>query len=103
MHYQRHIFMCTNQKIPGKNCCANNNAAESCAYMKTQLLEQGLHGPRKIRVSPSGCLGRCNQGPCVVIYPEGVWYRYACLQDIEEIVAVHLLENKIVERLLIDA
>lgn len=103
MHYRKHIFMCTNQKVPGKTCCANNGAAGAVQQLKELLLEQGLHGPGKTRVSQSGCLGRCSQGPCVVVYPEGVWYRYECLQDIEEIVAEHVVQNKVVERLLIDA
>lgn len=102
MHYQKHVFMCTNQKVPGKQCCANHGAQEAVQYLKEQLLERGLHGPGKIRVSQSGCLGRCSQGPCVVIYPEGVWYRYDSLSDLDEIIEQHILRDKTVEHLLMD-
>lgn len=69
--------------------------------MKTKLLELGLHGPGKIRVSKSGCLGRCSEGPCIVIYPEAVWYTYASKADIDEIINSYLLAGQPVERLLL--
>ncbi len=60
-----------------------------------------LHGSGKIRVSKSGCLGRCSLGPCMVVYPEGIWYNYASFDDIDEIVNTHILNGEPVERLLI--
>ncbi len=50
----------------------------------------------------AGCLDRCEQGPVVVIYPEGTWYTYLDESDIDEIVEKHLVQGEIVERLLID-
>ncbi len=61
----------------------------------------GMHGAQKNRVSSSGCLGRCALGPCLVIYPEGVWYRAETERDIDEIIENHLKQGQIVERLLI--
>ncbi|QRN02847.1 (2Fe-2S) ferredoxin domain-containing protein [Legionella sp. MW5194] len=100
-HYTRHVFLCTNQKPAGKTCCANHGGEPYFAYLKEKLLELEVHGPGKIRVSKSGCLGRCSLGPCVVIYPEGVWYTYSSFEDIDEIIDTHLLKNGTVERLLI--
>lgn len=101
-HYNKHVFVCTNQKVPGKQCCANSGGEEFFDHLKTKLLEHDLFGPGKIRVSKSGCLGRCSSGPCVVIYPEGVWYRYNSLDDIDEIIESHLINNKVIDQLLID-
>ncbi|KTD13018.1 (2Fe-2S) ferredoxin domain-containing protein [Legionella jamestowniensis] len=100
-HYVKHIFLCTNQKIAGKQCCANEGGEPFFEHMKTRLLELGLHGPGKIRISKSGCLGRCSEGPCVVIYPEGVWYTYQTTADIDEIINRHLLAGEEVKHLLI--
>ncbi|KTD17539.1 (2Fe-2S) ferredoxin domain-containing protein [Legionella jordanis] len=100
-HYTKHVFLCTNQKIAGKTCCANAGGEPFFDYLKGKLLELGMHGPGKIRVSKSGCLGRCSEGPCIVIYPEGVWYTYATMADIDEIIARHLIAGDHVERLLI--
>ncbi|MFI4962791.1 MAG: (2Fe-2S) ferredoxin domain-containing protein, partial [Legionellales bacterium] len=76
-YYTKHVLICTNQKIAGKQCCANSGGEAFFDHMKSKLLELELHGPSKIRVSKSGCLGRCSSGPCIVIYPEGVWYTYS--------------------------
>lgn len=100
-HYTKHVFLCVNQKAAGKVCCANTGGELFFDYLKTKLLELGLHGPGKIRVSKSACLGRCSLGPCIVIYPEGVWYTYANTADIDEIIDSHLVAGGIVNRLLI--
>jgi (2Fe-2S) ferredoxin len=65
-------------------------------------LELGIHGPGKIRVSKTGCLGRCASGPCLVIYPEGVWYTYSSFSDLDQIIDSHLIAGETVEQLLID-
>lgn len=100
-HYIKHVFLCTNQKAAGKVCCANAGGDIFFDYMKTKLLELDLHGPGKIRISKSACLGRCAVGPCIVIYPEGIWYTYATMADIDEIIDSHLITGDTVERLLI--
>ncbi|BCA96822.1 hypothetical protein TUM19329_31830 [Legionella antarctica] len=61
-----------------------------------------MHGPGKIRVSKTGCLGRCASGPCLVIYPDGVWYTYSTFTDIDQIIESHLIAGETVEQLLID-
>jgi len=101
-YYEKHVLLCTNQKVPGKKCCANSGGDQFFDHMKTRLLELELHGPGKIRVSKSGCLGRCGSGPCIVIYPEGVWYTYSSIADIDEIINNHLISGKPVDKLLID-
>ncbi len=102
-YYTKHIFVCTNQKPSGKTCCANSGGEAFFDYLKVQLKEHGLHGEGQIRVSKSGCLGRCGLGPCLVIYPEGVWYTYASLADLDEIISQYLVLGHVVERLLINS
>jgi (2Fe-2S) ferredoxin len=100
-YYTKHVLLCTNQKAAGKACCANSGGDVFFQYMKTKLVELGMHGPGKIRMSKSGCLGRCNSGPCIVIYPEGVWYSYATFADLDKIIELHLLADTKVDELLI--
>lgn len=102
-HYQKHVFICTNQKAAGKVCCANTGGEAYFAYLKEKLLEMGMHGPGNVRVSKSGCLGRCSEGPCIVIYPEGVWYSYQSFADIDSIIENHLINQHLVHDLLIDS
>lgn len=101
-YYETHIFMCTNQKAPGKTCCAQSGGEEYFDHMKSRLLELGLHGPGKIRLSRSGCLGRCSSGPCIVIYPENIWYTYSSFEDLDQIIESYLLKKQPVKSLLID-
>jgi (2Fe-2S) ferredoxin len=100
-HYQKHIFLCNNQKLNGKKCCADKGATDKAKYLKELLIEKGLHGIDKCRVSTSGCLGRCSKGPCLVIYPEGVWYSYSDIEDINERIDSHLIKGEVVSKLLI--
>lgn len=85
-YYKRHVFVCTNQKEMNKTCCANTGGKVFFEYLKAQLKSLELEGPEKIRVSQSGCLGRCALGPCMVIYPEGRWYTYASFNDLDAII-----------------
>jgi (2Fe-2S) ferredoxin len=66
--------------------------------MKARVKELGI---RDVRVNVSGCLDRCELGPTMVIYPEGVWYTYASEEDIDEIIDCHLQKAGRVERLLL--
>ena len=70
-------------------------------YAKQRVKQLGLAGERKVRVNQAGCLDRCEEGPCAVVYPEAVWYTYVDRADIDEIVEEHLQRGRIVERLRI--
>ncbi len=98
-YYTKHVFVCTNLKSPDKPCCGKAESEPVFSYLKTQLKARDLHGPGKIRVSKAGCLGRCSLGPCIVIYPENIWYTYTSLSDIDEIIEDALINNKLIERL----
>ncbi|NCT56584.1 MAG: (2Fe-2S) ferredoxin domain-containing protein [Legionella sp.] len=100
--YTHHVFICANQKAPGKVCCANTGGEPFFEYMKSRLAALDMHGPGKVRITQSGCLGRCKLGPGLVIYPDNVWYRYASEADIDEIIQTHLIDGHVVERLLME-
>lgn len=101
-YYKKHILLCTNQKAEGKVCCANTGGKDFFSYLKTKLVALNMHGPGQYRVSQSGCLGRCALGPCIVIYPEGIWYSYHSLADIDRIINEHLIAGQPVEDLLLE-
>lgn len=100
-YYQKHIFFCTNVKPDNRKCCSQGNATAMQHHAKEKLKQLGLHGEGKVRVSSAGCLGRCQQGPAMVIYPEGTWYTYSSIADIDEIIESHVLNGVPVERLLL--
>ncbi|NBX03834.1 MAG: (2Fe-2S) ferredoxin domain-containing protein [Alphaproteobacteria bacterium] len=98
MFFQNHIFCCTNRREAGhtRGCCAEKDGEQLRDYMKMRVKELGI---AKTRVNNSGCLDRCELGPCIVIYPEGIWYSPKTKADIDEIIELHLQQGKIVERL----
>ena len=62
----------------------------------------GLAGPGGVRVNTAGCMDRCEEGPVLVVYPEGVWYTYVDREDIDEILESHVVGGVPVERLRLD-
>ncbi len=100
-YYQHHVFFCTNARDDGRPCCAERGAADAQAHAKQRMKALNLNGQGKVRINKAGCLDRCEEGPVLVIYPEGSWYTYVDKEDIDEIVDVHILGGKVVERLKI--
>ena len=70
-------------------------------YAKARIKELGLSGEKQLRINQAGCLDRCEEGPVLVVYPEGVWYTYVDQHDVDEIIDQHLVNGGIVERLRI--
>jgi (2Fe-2S) ferredoxin len=100
-YYRYHVFFCINQREDGGACCAQKNSQSIRDYAKKQLKSLNLHGKGSVRINNSGCLDRCDEGPVMVIYPQGIWYTYVDKEDIDEIIESHLIQGKTVQRLRI--
>ncbi|NCA70235.1 MAG: (2Fe-2S) ferredoxin domain-containing protein [Sphingobacteriia bacterium] len=100
-YYRHHVFICTNQREDGSQCCAQCNAQELRGYLKSRVKALGLAGPGGVRVNTAGCLDRCAEGPVMVVYPEATWYTYVDREDLDEILERHLTQGQVVERLLL--
>ena len=98
-YFEHHVFFCCNQREAGEQCCNALGASELFAYAKDRIGALGLNGKGQIRINKAGCLGRCDQGPVMVVYPEEVWYSFFDKDDVEEIITEHLLNGRVVERL----
>lgn len=99
--YERHVFVCTNQREPGsaRPSCNANGKAELPKLFKQAADAAGLKD--RVRINKSGCLDQCEHGPSVVVYPDAVWYGRVTAADVEEIVHSHLVEGMPVERLML--
>ena len=100
LYYRRHVFCCTNVRPCGhpRGCCSEKGSEKLRNYMKARAKEMGLED---VRINASGCLDRCELGPTMVIYPEGVWYGYRTRDDVDEIIRLHLLDGGRVRRLML--
>ena len=98
--YRAHVFCCTNERPDGhpRGCCKDKDAEALRNYMKARAKALGLEG---VRINIAGCLDRCELGPTMVIYPEGVWYHYRSTDDLDEILQTHVIEGGRVTRLLL--
>ncbi len=99
-YFRAHVFCCSNQRPVGhaRGCCADKNAEALRNHLKRRAKELGLDD---IRVNNAGCLDRCEFGPVMVVYPEGVWYRATTFAEVEEILVQHLQNGRPVTRLLL--
>jgi len=99
-HYQHHVFICNNRREPGARiCCGLQGADEARDHAKQRIKQLRLAAPGKVRINQAGCMERCEQGPCMVIYPQAIWYRYESIADVDEIIDRHIVGGEIVERL----
>ncbi|MCS6921520.1 MAG: (2Fe-2S) ferredoxin domain-containing protein [Elioraea sp.] len=101
LFYRAHVFVCCNRRPEGhaRGSCAARGSEDVRAYMKARVKELGL---RKVRVNQAGCLDRCEAGPCIVIYPEGVWYRIRSREDAERVIQEHLVSGRRAVDLMLD-
>lgn len=100
-YYEKHVFFCCNQREGDEPCCNNHGAQKMREYAKDRVKALELSGQGTVRINIAGCMGRCETGPVLVIYPEAVWYTYIDQDDVDEIITEHLQNGRVVERLRI--
>lgn len=99
--FKHHVFFCTNSRDDGRSCCGEHGAVAAQQHAKLRIKEMELNGKGKVRINQAGCMDRCEEGPVLVVYPEGTWYTYVDSSDIDDIIDTHLVGGKVVERLKI--
>ena len=72
MPYEKQIFVCTNTR-EGAACCGAHQADLIFQELRRIAKERGLHP--KIRVAQAKCLGQCQTGVNIMVYPDNVWYK----------------------------
>lgn len=99
-YFAAHVFVCCNRRADGhkRGSCAAKGSEHLKDYMKARAKELGL---KDVRVNMAGCLDRCEFGPTLVIYPEGVWYHPQTEADVDEILDTHLKGGGRVARLML--
>ena len=95
----KHVFVCSQQRPNGhpRGSCAQKGGTEVLQTFWAELQNRGCFD--RIAVTYSGCLGPCDQGTNVLVYPEGVLYANVTKADVAEIFDQHLLGDVPVERL----
>ncbi|WP_019016628.1 (2Fe-2S) ferredoxin domain-containing protein [Elioraea tepidiphila] len=100
LYFEAHVFVCCNRRPEGhrRGSCAEKGSEALRDYMKARAKELGLKG---VRVNMAGCLDRCEFGPTMVIYPEGVWYRVRSREEVDAVLEAHLVRGERVPELML--
>ncbi len=98
--FDHHFFICTNTRPPIANpSCGASNGHELFAKFREVIEKNGWQ--EKVAVNATSCLGPCEKGPVIVVYPASVWYENVKPDNAEEILRSHVIDRRVVERLLL--
>lgn len=99
-YYRAHVFCCIEERPENHplGSCHRAGAMAGLEHLHSRVKELELEG---VRINNSGCLGRCDHGPAIVVYPEGIWYRCENSRDAERILQEHILGGKPVKSLML--
>ncbi|HOD55330.1 MAG TPA: (2Fe-2S) ferredoxin domain-containing protein, partial [Candidatus Cloacimonadota bacterium] len=83
-------------------CCGSGCVSAGALRIKERMIEV-LHQNNisdEINIIETGCMGPCDFGPVMMVYPEGIFYKKVVPEDVEEIVNEHFIKGRPVKRLM---
>ena len=89
--HEKHILVCHGTG------CTSSKSPKIIENFRKIIEEKGI---KNVRVIQTGCFGLCAKGPIVIVRPEDTFYAMVKPEDCEEIINTHIVEGKLVERLL---
>jgi (2Fe-2S) ferredoxin len=79
--FECHVFVCVNNRTDERKACAHQKSNEIRQKLKFESKKRWPNGI--VRVTQTGCLGVCEYGPNVMIYPQNKWYSKVTPEDID--------------------
>lgn len=84
--YKCHLFICSKSRGGDRKSCGDTGNPALKSVLKDAVKNRGWKGI--IRVSESSCLGVCDAGPNIMIYPQQIWLSDVALEDVPEIIQI---------------
>ena len=88
--YRSHVLVCVDPE------CLKKGAHEVMDALQDELVAQGLI--EEVQVLETSRIGGCDQGPELMVYPEGVHYSNLTADDIAFLVEEHFLKGRIAQK-----
>ena len=100
MKYDKHIFVCVNERSDNsqRGSCAKCGGLDIRMRFVQLINEYGLKGV--VRANKSGCLDACEFGAAVVVYPDEIWYTNVKLSDVDDIFNATIINEEPMEKLV---
>lgn len=81
--YQAHLFVCTKTRGDQRKSCGDGDNPDLKTILKDEVKQRGWKSA--VRVSEASCLGVCDAGPNIMIYPQKIWLSGVTRADVPEI------------------
>lgn len=91
---EHHIFVCAQNRAPGhpRGSCAQKGCADVLNEFQKVLIQKNL---QNVALTQTGCIGPCQGGANVLIYPGGTMYGWVEAEDAEKIIDQHVLGGEL--------
>jgi len=87
-----HVLLCTGTG------CSSAGSLITRDKLREELNKAGLSD--EIKVVETGCMGRCDLGPCALVYPDDTFYQFVKPAEAQALVEEHFIKGRPLEKLL---
>jgi (2Fe-2S) ferredoxin len=100
---EKHVFVCTQSRPSDhpKGSCTARGGKELADAFAREFESRGLWG--QFKLNTSSCLGGCEEGPAILVYPEGTMYGKVKTEDVIRIIETHLIGDQPIDELKVSA
>ncbi len=96
---KKHVFVCLQNRPAGHplGACQSKGSPRVYQTFVNEFDKRKLWA--ELRLTTCGCVGPCESGPSVIVYPDAVLYGNVTEADVSKIIDEHLIGGAPVERL----
>ena len=87
--------------VCGDTGCSALGSQNALQVFQKYIREKGLEND--VEVKATGCLGLCESGPVVMVFPSEVFYQKVKMEDVPEIIEKTALKGEVIDRLLYES